>query len=76
MNNQEYNRSKTSADADLRTFYEIYVPHFIRAIQAEVGSFMCSYNRVNDTHACQNSFIINDVLKGQLGFQGWVKDNN
>jgi beta-glucosidase len=52
MNNQEFNRTTTSADADLRTFYEIYVPHFVRSIDAQVGSFMCSYNRVNDTHAC------------------------
>ena len=57
---------------DQRTFYEIYVPHFMRAIDADVGSFMCSYNRVNDTHACQNDEVLNKILKKQLGFKWWV----
>ena len=33
---------------------------------------MCSYNRLNQTYGCQNSKILNDVLKGELGFQGYV----
>lgn len=31
---------------------------------------MCSYNRVNNSYACQNSKTINGILKTELGFQG------
>ncbi|KAJ7720763.1 hypothetical protein DFH07DRAFT_1008476 [Mycena maculata] len=30
----------------------------------------CSYNKINQTQACQNSKLINGVLKEELGFQG------
>jgi beta-glucosidase len=31
---------------------------------------MCSYNFINQTQACQNSKLINGILKEELGFQG------
>lgn len=33
---------------------------------------MCSYNKVNNSQACQNSKTLNGLLKGELGFQGFV----
>lgn len=33
---------------------------------------MCSYNQVNNSQACQNSYLQNYLLKGELGFQGHV----
>lgn len=33
---------------------------------------MCSYNQVNNSYACQNSHMLNYLLKGELGFQGFV----
>jgi beta-glucosidase len=36
------------------------------------GSVMCSYNRVNEVHACENSFLLNEVLRRDWGFTGWV----
>lgn len=33
---------------------------------------MCSYNQVNNSQSCQNSYILNYLLKGELGFQGFV----
>jgi len=36
------------------------------------GSVMCSYNRVNGVYACENGHLLNDVLKGDWGFKGWV----
>ena len=33
---------------------------------------MCSYNRINQTYGCENSKAINGLLKGELGFQGYV----
>ena len=42
------------------------------AVRAGVGSVMCSYQQVNNSYACQNSHMINYLLKGELGFQGFV----
>jgi hypothetical protein len=32
----------------------------------------CSYNKINQTQSCQNSKLINGVLKEELDFQGFV----
>jgi beta-glucosidase len=36
------------------------------------GSVMCSYNRVDGDFACENAWLLNDVLKGDFGFPGYV----
>jgi len=36
------------------------------------GSVMCSYNRVNGVYACENDYLLNEVLKKDWGFKGWV----
>ena len=36
------------------------------------GSVMCSYNRLNGVYACENSYLLNEVLKQDWGFKGWV----
>jgi beta-glucosidase-like glycosyl hydrolase len=33
---------------------------------------MCSYNQVNNSYSCQNSKLLNNLLKDELGFQGFV----
>jgi beta-glucosidase len=33
---------------------------------------MCSYNKINNSQACQNSYLQNYILKGELGFQGFI----
>lgn len=33
---------------------------------------MCSYQRINNSYGCQNSKTLNGLLKGELGFQGYV----
>jgi beta-glucosidase len=71
-NNQEDNRTVTSANVDERTQYEMYYPAFEAAIKVGVGAVMCSYNRINDTYACENDQTLNKDLKQKLGFKGWV----
>ncbi|KAI1795339.1 glycoside hydrolase superfamily [Ganoderma leucocontextum] len=71
-NEQEHLRDHESSHVDDRTEHEIYVHPFMRAVQAGVASVMCSYNQVNATWACENDRLLNQVLKGELGFQGYV----
>lgn len=33
---------------------------------------MCSYNQINNSYGCQNSKMLNNILKEELGFQGFV----
>lgn len=61
-----------SANIDDKTLHETYAWAFAEAVRAGGGMVMCSYNRVNGTHACQDDYTMNTVLKGQLNFQGSV----
>ena len=36
------------------------------------GSVMCAYNQVNSVYACENPFLLTDVLKRDWGFKGFV----
>jgi beta-glucosidase len=71
-NNFEQDRRNVSADVDERTLNEIYLPGFEAAVDAGVGSVMCSYNRVNEVYACDNEELLSDVLRNRWGFEGWV----
>ncbi|KAE8370782.1 glycoside hydrolase superfamily [Aspergillus caelatus] len=61
-----------SSNIDDRTMHELYLWPFQQAVKAGVASVMCSYNRLNQTYGCQNSKAQNGILKGELGFQGYV----
>jgi beta-glucosidase len=75
LNDQELNRSTSSSDADDRTLHEVYLWPFARSVEAGVGSIMCSYNMINGTYACEDDYTLNTVLKGQLGFRGFVQSD-
>ncbi|CDS10492.1 hypothetical protein LRAMOSA03168 [Lichtheimia ramosa] len=61
-----------SSIIDDRTLHEIYLWPFARAVEAGVGTVMCSYNKLNGTYACENDYALNHILKKELGFRGWV----
>jgi beta-glucosidase len=72
-NNQEFNRHHCSSDMDERTLHEIYLPAFKTAVQqGKAATVMTSYNPINGVHASENSYLINDVLKGAWNFKGFV----
>ena len=39
---------------------------------SDVGTICCAYNRVNGDYSCENSYLLNDVLKKAWGYKGWV----
>lgn len=73
LNNQEANRSKINVEVDDRALYEIYLPAFKAAVQ-EGGAWcvMGAYNRYKGQFCCHNRYLINDILKGEWGFDGAV----
>ncbi|WVQ75627.1 hypothetical protein IAR50_005256 [Cryptococcus sp. DSM 104548] len=71
-NEQERNRTTSSSNIDDRTLREVYTHPFLRAVQADVASVMCSYNLINGSWACENPKTLNGVLKTDFGFQGYV----
>ncbi|KAL9949553.1 hypothetical protein D7B24_003052 [Verticillium nonalfalfae] len=61
-----------SSNVDDRTLHELYLWPFANAVRAGTTSIMCSYNRVNQTYACENEYLMKDVLRDELGFKGYV----
>lgn len=61
-----------SSNVDDKTLHELYLWPFADAVRAGTGSIMCSYQKANNSQACQNSYLQNYLLKGELGFQGFI----
>ncbi|KAI6758303.1 hypothetical protein HG530_010543 [Fusarium avenaceum] len=61
-----------SSNVDDKTLHEYYLWPFVDSVRAGVASVMCSYNRVNGTYACENSKLMNGILKSELEFDGFV----
>jgi beta-glucosidase len=75
-NNQETNRQTHSVEIDERTLRELHLlPYEIAVPSSRAGSVMCSYNKVNGVYACENDYLINQVLKGEWGFKGQVQSD-
>ncbi|KAK3677858.1 hypothetical protein LTR78_001953 [Recurvomyces mirabilis] len=78
LNEQEYRRNpesmgeSMSSNVDDRTIHELYAFPFMDALHAGVASLMCSYQRTNNSYGCQNSKLLNGILKTELGVQGFV----
>ena len=61
-----------SSNVDERTGRELYGPPFAAAVDAGVGSVMCSFQRINNTFSCASPTGLTSWLKGDLGFGGFV----
>ncbi|GAB1217488.1 hypothetical protein ATERTT37_006727 [Aspergillus terreus] len=64
--------ASVSSNIDDKAMHELYLWPFQDAVHAGSVSVMCSYQRINNSYACQNSKTLNGLLKTELGFQGYV----
>lgn len=56
-----------------KDLYETYLPAFRTAIkEASAESVMCAYNRVDGQPACGSDLLLKDILRGEMGFDGYV----
>jgi beta-glucosidase len=66
-------RMTVDVRVDERTLREIYLPHFEAAVkEGGAASVMCAYPRINGEYACENGHLLDDVLKRDWAFKGFV----
>ncbi|MHC4643212.1 MAG: glycoside hydrolase family 3 C-terminal domain-containing protein [Planctomycetota bacterium] len=72
-NNSEYNRHNGSADVSERFLREYYLYAFQAGItEGGAYSVMSAYNAINGIPASANNWLLDDVLRGEWGFKGYV----
>ena len=73
VNAQEENRLEVDVQLDERTLQEIYtLPFEIAVKDGHIGAVMGAYNKMNGTHCCEHPHLLTEILRQQLGFNGWV----
>jgi beta-glucosidase len=70
-NNEEVDRNTVNVLMSERALREIYLPGFKAAVTlGGVNTVMGSYNKFRGQYATENSYLVNDILKGEWGFKG------
>jgi beta-glucosidase len=73
LNAQSTNQNLLDAQIDKGALRESDLLAFQIAIErGQPGAVMCSYNKINGAPACNNSWLLNDVLKSDWSYKGWV----
>ncbi len=70
-NNTDFRRRMSNSVVDERTLHEIYLPAFKAGIDAGAMAVMTSYNKVNGEWSAQSPYVINKLLRTDLGFK-WL----
>lgn len=72
-NNQEYDRHHISSEVDTRALREIYLKPFEIAVKkSKPWTVMCSYNRINGVYGSEHKVLLDDILRKEWGFDGFV----
>ncbi|NBI67311.1 glycosyl hydrolase [Pseudoflavonifractor sp. 60] len=72
-NSQELRRMASDSVVDERTLRELYLTGFEIAVkEGKAKSLMSSYNRVNGTYANENYHLLQEILRDEWGFDGFV----
>ncbi len=73
LNDQETGRNVASVEMDEASMRESDLLAFQIGIEkGNPGSVMCAYNRVGGLYSCEHPFLLNDVLRRDWGFKGFV----
>jgi len=73
LNDQESGRNAVNVNIDRRSMRESDLLAFEIGLQvSDAAAVMCSYNRVNGDYACENKYLLSDVLKKDWNFKGFV----
>ncbi|MGE5326948.1 MAG: glycoside hydrolase family 3 N-terminal domain-containing protein, partial [Deltaproteobacteria bacterium] len=73
MNDSENGRNYADIKAAKRAMRESDLLAFEIALRdSDAGAVMCSYNLINGDYACENDYLLDEVLKKNFGFKGFV----
>ena len=72
FNSMENNRLSVNISCDKRTEQEVFLPHFKKCILAGAGAVMTAYNSYLGKMCGENDYLIQEVLRKQWGFDGFV----
>ena len=73
MNDQESGRNAVNVNIDKRSMRESDLLAFeIGLRESDAAAVMCAYNRVNGDYACENKYLLTDVLKKDWNFKGFI----
>jgi beta-glucosidase len=76
VNDQEYERFRTSVEVDEHVLRELYLLPFEMLVKdADIAAIMSAYNRVRGVYATENRYILNDILRKEWGFGGYVQSD-
>jgi beta-glucosidase len=76
VNDQEYERFRTSVEVDEQVLRELYLLPFEMLIKdAEIAAIMSSYNRVRGVYATEYRYTLTDILRTEWGFDGYVQSD-
>ena len=69
----EPSRTRDDVKVSMHDMEDTYLPAFRATVtEAQAGSVMCAYNRINGQPACANDFLLKERLRGSWGFKGFV----
>jgi beta-glucosidase len=69
----ESGRDYNTTDMSEQRLWNLYLPPFKAALDAGADTAMCSFNAINGVPGCGNDYLMNRVLKGEWGFDGFVE---
>jgi beta-glucosidase len=76
LNNIEMTRFEMSANVDDRSLHEVYLPHFKRCVvEGAAASVMSAYNKVNGIYCGEHPVLLDDILREDWGFKGFVESD-
>jgi beta-glucosidase len=71
----EGGRDYNTTDLSEQRLRNLYLPPFKAAIDAGADTVMCSFNAINGVPGCGNDYLMNQVLKGEWNFDGFVESD-
>ena len=76
LNSLDNSRFVVDVNLDERTLREVYLPHFKKTIQeGKPASLMSAYNKVLGEYMANNKYLLNDILRDEWGFEGFVSSD-
>jgi beta-glucosidase len=71
----ESGRDYNTTDMSLQRLWNFYMPPFKAAIDAGADTAMCAFNALNGVPACGNDYLMNEILKDEWDFDGFVESD-